>query len=162
MRQIEMFTDVGLSEDEINKKYPEPTFLKKIKNFINNYKILIAPLIIIIIIYLVEVISKQSANNSPHIFKQSGGNPMMAEEALSQSASSGANMESSSGSSTMRKVRSPVSSTFGMITSVLGKFLKLLMLLVMIVIIPSVPIILYCLVAYYVIKRFLFMVTSVE
>ena len=181
-----MFIDVGLSEDEINKKYPEPTFFEKAKKFINKYKIIIAPLIIILIIYLIES-NYQNRLTHSHNFSQSGGNPLFAKAALKSVAnkdiiantvkSSGATniaaintsqtntgtpTNSSSKSSTLKKVTSPVSTTFGMITNALGKFLKLLMLLIMIVLVPSVPIILYCLIAYYVIKRFLFMVTSVE
>lgn len=50
---------------------------------------------------------------------------------------------------------SPISSTFGFVTSVIGKILKLIFLFFVIILIPTVPIVLYALAAYFMIRKFL-------
>lgn len=149
MRTIEMFDDTGLNEEEINKKYPELTFNQKIKDYLKTYKnqIIVGGLIFIILIYLLNRIE---INNK---ILQSGGNPMEASMDMRDPS-----QEQSVGS----KIMSPMSSTFGMVTTVLGKFLKLLLFLVMIILVPTVPVLLYCLLAYYVIRRFLVMFTRLK
>ena len=64
--------------------------------------------------------------------------------------------------SVMSQISSPVSTTFGMVTAVISKFLKFLLLLLMIIMVPTIPILLYCLVAYFVIKKFLSMFTRLK
>jgi hypothetical protein len=56
----------------------------------------------------------------------------------------------------------PVSGVFGIVTGALGKFFKVIMLILTIVLTPAIPIVLYCLVAYFIIKKFLFMVTTIR
>lgn len=153
---IEIFSDIGLTDDEINQKYPKNQYehqdiTHRVSNWIEQHPIIFSVTIIIILIILVDLnLTKKSIK-----IIQSGGNPM--ENTRNDMMNS-----DGTGKETMRKIKSPVSSTFGMVTGALGKFLKLLLLLVMIVLVPTIPILLYCLVAYYIIKKFLLMFTKIK
>lgn len=124
---IEIFTDLGSTEDEINEKYPlQDEWVKKIHFWLYQNKLLLIVIGLLIIIYLFDY-----EEITP--IKQSGGG-----------------------------ITSPVSSTFGFVTNVLGKFLRMIMLIITVILTPTIPILLYCLIVYYVIKKFLFMITSIK
>lgn len=132
MSTIEIFTDIGSTEYEINDKYPpllDLTAYQKFTIWVEKYKLIIVPIMLIVIIYLFD--------NHKIIKTQNGGGLM------SQAAS-------------------PVSATFGLVTGALGNFIRLIMLIITIIMVPAIPILVYCILAYYIIKRFLFMITTVK
>lgn len=133
MTTIEIFTDIGSTEDDINNKYPQPETLnlyQKIVQWAERYKLIVVPVLLILMIYLFD--------NSDKKINQSGGAGLLA------------------------KAASPVSSTFGLVTAGLGHFFRLITLIITIILVPTIPIVLYCFLAYYVIKRFVFMITTVK
>lgn len=134
MDSIEIFTDIGSIEEEINEKYPQENRFNKIYFWIFQNKNLLIVICLLLILYLLN--NNNNTNDNPIIINQTGGG--------------------------WTKLASPVSSTFGLVTSIIGKLFSILMLLITIILIPTLPIVLYCLVAYYIIRKFLFMVTSIR
>jgi hypothetical protein len=134
MKVIEIFTDIGSTEDEINEKYPpQNELIKKIHIWLYQNKQILMIIGILIIIYLFNNVDEPVQ----YTYNQSGGG-------------------------TMSKLGSPIGSTFSLVTSVVGRLFRMVMLIVTIILIPTIPILLYCLVAYYIIKKFLFMITSIK
>ena len=140
MTTIEIFTDIGSTEDEIKHKQPrlpEVTIYQKISGWIEKYKLIDVPVMLILLIYLFDN-SNNKSNGKLNKTNQSGG------------------------AGYMSQAMSPVSSTFTLVTSALGHFIRLITLIITIIMVPTIPILLYCLAAYYVIKRFLFMITTIK
>lgn len=137
MESVNIFTDIGALEEEIHQKYQTVPFWEKVKlTLLDHKKVIIPFLFIIALIFLLS--EPESPEPVNYIGKQSGG------------------------AGVMGKIASPISSTFGMVTGVLGKLFRLLTLIITIIMIPLIPIMLYCLVAYFIIKKFLFMFTSLK
>ena len=143
MENIEIFTDIGSTEEEINEKYPLQNNLDKIHLWLYQNKFLLIIICLFVIFYL---LNEGDDSNEIQIPRQVGG---------------GSKFKQSGGGS-MAKLASPVSSTFSIVTGALGKVLRFFMLIITIILIPTIPIVLYCLVAYYIIKKFLFMVTTIK
>ena len=153
MTTIEIFTDIGSTEEEINDKYPlqeELTTYQKIIKYLEEHKLILIPILLTIV--LIETIIYFISYKKSSI-NQSGGDG----EVAPTEAKGGAGKKS-----LLSSASSPVSSTFGIVTKALGYFFRLIMLLITIILVPTIPILLYCLLAYYVIKRFVFMVTTVK
>ena len=161
-----MFDDIGLSEDEINNKYPEPSLSRKFKIYLQKNKqriiktTIISVVLVLTLFYLynilfnsnilVKKLHQKNQYGGGGKFKQTGGEGEEGgEDGLRKK-------------SVMSQISSPVSTTFGMVTAVISKFLKFLLLLLMIIMVPTIPILLYCLVAYFVIKKFLSMFTRLK
>lgn len=135
MKVIEIFTDIGSTEDEINEKYPpQNELIRKIHLWLYQNKQILIIFCLLVIIYLFSI------DDEPveYTHNQSGG------------------------AGAMSKLANPVGSTFNMVTSVVGKLMRLVTLVITIILVPTIPILLYCLVAYYIIKKFLFMITSMK
>ena len=147
MEDIEIFTDIGSTEEEINEKYPPQNKFDKIHIWLYQNKFLLIIICLLIIFYLLNDRDDNTQIENTPLPTQSGG---------------GRKSFKQSGGGSMAKLASPVSSTFGIVTGALGKVLRFFMLIITIILIPTIPIVLYCLVAYYIIKKFLFMVTTIK
>lgn len=154
MKDIEIFTDIGLSEEDINNKYPEqdePSIIDIMKEYAVKYKIIVVPVLLMILIYLFD----NDISSFP--VKQSGG--------FIQSGGDGENVAAAAApksSGYLSKAASPVSSTFNIVMGTVRKLFSLVSLIITAILIPTIPILVYCGVAYYVIKKFLFMITSLK
>ncbi len=71
---------------------------------------------------------------------------------MMQSSGSGGHVEKPK---TASALASPISSTFGFVMSVITKILKFIFLFFVIILVPTVPLILYAVAAYFMIKKFL-------
>ena len=57
---------------------------------------------------------------------------------------------------------SPIASTFNMVLNAVSQFFRFILLILTIIMIPAVPILLYCLIAYYVIRKTVLMFTTLK
>lgn len=132
----------------LNNKYDKSIY-QLIIDYIKLHKLLFGTLLVLILVFL--IIPKNIDKTISKTIQSGGNNQQMNE------------MEEGGGKpGYSSKIMSPVSSTFNLVLTVVGKFLKLILLLFMIILVPTVPILIYCLMAYFVIRKFLNMFTTIR
>ncbi len=176
---IEIFEDMGISEKELEQKLkqtltqtltptPEldntPEEPNKILNYIKSNKLLITFAILLIILLIIYFTINPSYKYQSNNIQSGGAIPRMPPMGMGGMGGMGGMDDMGGGEENQKpsKLMSPVTSTFNLVISVVGKFLKLILLLFMIILVPTVPILIYCLVAYFVIRKFLNMFKTIR